>query len=119
MLDTNTAYQLATQWLAAVSVDVGELEKKYRPLCVQVTINETPGSWEARPASLNQTHLNKLPTFDVTWGGPENEDSPPVGVKIFGPTKELISLRMEDTRFSKRPPLVVTNALELNSSASP
>ena len=27
LLDTNTAYQLATQWLAAVSVDVGELEK--------------------------------------------------------------------------------------------
>jgi hypothetical protein len=116
LLDTNTAYQLATQWLAAVSVDVGELEKKYRPLSVQVTINEKPDSWEARPANSNQPHLKKLPIFDVTWGGAEDQDSPPIGVKIFGPTKELISLRMEDTRFSKRPPVTIPNAEKLNAS---
>ena len=83
-----------------------ELEKKYQSTSAQATFNDGPT-------------LKKIPVFDVTWGGPENEDSPPIGVKIFGPTKELISLRMEDTRFSKRPPLVITNALELNNLASP
>ena len=61
----------------------------------------------------------KLPIFDVTWGGPEDQDSPPIGVKIFGPTKELISLRMEDTRFSKRPPLLIPNAEALNGTVAP
>jgi len=61
LLDTNTAYQLATQWLAAVSVDVGELEKKYRPLSVQTTINGEPNSWETRPTNSNQPHQKNSP----------------------------------------------------------
>jgi len=113
-LDTNTAYQLATQWLASVSVDVGELEKKYRPISAQVIIKETFDSLEASNLFYNK----KLPIFDVTWGGPEDQDSPPVGIKILGPTKELISLRMEDTRFSKRPPINIPHAEELNAASA-
>lgn len=113
-LDTNTAYQLATQWLASVSVDVGELEKRYHPLSVQQTFYDQPAS----SATANPCDLKKLPIFNVTWGGPEDEDSPPIDIHILGPTKELIFLRMEDTRFCKRPPVNIPNAEALNGATT-
>ncbi len=125
LIDTNSAYQLATQWLAAVSVDVAALERKHKPLSVQQFYLDPPMSLEAY-VELRRTgqpipapHVKKpRPIFDVTWGGTA-DDTPAVWVEIFGVTKELIHLRMEDTSFLKRPPIVITNALELNAQPTP
>jgi hypothetical protein len=105
-IDERTAYELATQWLAAVHVDVMALEKEYKPLSVRAEYRTASGS------------RRKGPIFGVTWGGP-GETEPPVQVQILGTTKELIALRMEDTRFSRRSPIVITNAVELNSQTAP
>ena len=50
--------------------------------------------------------------FDITWGGHDG-CGPPVWVQILGPTRELLVLRMEDTRYSRRPPIVFTHGLAL------
>jgi hypothetical protein len=104
LIDTNGAYQLATQWLASVQVDVARLETEYKPLSIQA-------EW-LQPAK--SPAKGKVPIFSVTWGGP-SENQPPVSVQILGTTKELIALRVEDTRFSRRLPIVIPNAAELNS----
>ena len=109
-INTNQAYQMATQWLAAVDVDVSNLEKRYPALVVQHFAYDGPVAWKLGETPPLNTSRKLLPVFDVTWGGTA-ESSPPVWVEIYGATKELIHLRMEDTRYSKRPPIVITNEL--------
>jgi hypothetical protein len=109
-IDTNQAYQLATQWLAAADVDLAALEKRHLPLVEQHFVYSGPITWEFGKEPPPNTPKKLLPIFDVTWGG-ASESSPPVSVEIYGPTKELIHLRMEDTRYSKRQPIVITNEL--------
>lgn len=118
LVDTNGAYQLATQWLAAVSVDVPALEKKYK-----LNFNQwfywgreagVPDSeWNQHPPTTNKV---MMPIYDVRWG---EGDIPPVKVTVFGPTKELIVLEMNDISFSKRPPIVITNWEELLNIPDP
>jgi len=57
-----------------------------------------------------------LPIFDVKWG---EGDTPPVKVTVLGSTKELLELQINDVSFSKRPLLIITNAMELNSRPNP
>jgi hypothetical protein len=111
-VDTNGAYRLATQWLAAVQVDVAALERDYKPMVVQQAFCDPPLTLEQGLNPPANAPRKLLPIFDVTWGGPEH-CSPPVWVGVFGPTKELALLRMENTTYSRRPAIVVTNALEL------
>lgn len=125
LMDTNAAYTLATQWLAAISIDVPALESKYKSLSLQQAYCSPPLTpEEAMRMPLSATNLPpghkwvSLPIFDITWGG-KADDSPPVWVQIFGATKELLRIRMEDTSFSRRPPLTITNALELNTRPDP
>lgn len=110
-IDTNSAYALATQWLAAVEIDTEALEKKYLPRSVQLFYDENQSSSkspEAKPPAAAK--IKRLPIFDVTWGG-EADCDPPVWIQINGVTKELIHLRMEDTRFSKHRPLTLRNTI--------
>ncbi|MCC6820202.1 MAG: hypothetical protein IT579_05665 [Verrucomicrobia subdivision 3 bacterium] len=117
-INTNQAYQLATQWLAAVDVDITALEKRYPPMVAQQFAYVGPITWKLGEEPPPNTPRKLLPVFDVTWGGAA-ESSPPVWVEIFGATKELIHLRMEDTRYSKRSPIVITNELELIYTPDP
>lgn len=80
-IDTNGAYQIATNWLMAVDVDVQRLEKE-QPLTVKRL------SWSYTP----------LPIFEVSWGG-----KPAVSIWIAGDTKDLLHLRQEDDSYSRRP----------------
>lgn len=87
-IDTNGAYRLATQWLAAISVDVRALEKVHQPIITQA---EFMVSGKKRQA----------PVFNVTWGSPMFRE-PAVAMQIFGPNRELVSLAFMDTRFLNR-----------------
>ena len=122
-IDTNGAYTLATQWLAAISVDVKSLESRYRSQVTQMSYCSPPLTPDqamemTKDKSLPPGHkMVNLPIFDVTWGGTADQN-PPVWVQVFGVKKELIRLRMEDTTFLQRAPIVITNALELNSTSS-
>lgn len=116
LVDTNGAYQLATQWLASVSVDVTRLNQEQQVQVDQwyyMKIADDPWSYPVPPTTTNRT---LMPIYDVKWG---EGDVPPVKVTVFGPTKELIELQLEDTSYSRRPPLIITNALELNRVPDP
>jgi hypothetical protein len=122
LIGTNEAYQLAKQWLTAISIDVVALEKKYKPLVEQDWYLDPPLAYQnyrdIPKDFFKNAHKKFRPIFTVTWGGKE-DDSPPVLIKILGTSKELISLRMQDTTLSKRPPIVITNAVELNNRPDP
>ena len=111
------AHELATQWLAAVDVNVPALEKKYPP-----EVNRL------RVLPKNSTNIVEAPFYFVHWGWQyftNNDDNhtisstPLVEVKILGTTKEFVELHMLDTSFSRRPLLLVTNALELIRTPNP
>jgi hypothetical protein len=119
LVDSNGAYQLATQWLTSVAVDVPSLQQKY-PVNVRQWFfwgkpeNLPKDQWSM--PQITSTNKTMLPIFDVRWG---EGDTPPVKVTVLGSTKELLELRMEDCSFSKRTPIVITNAMELDSIPDP
>lgn len=117
-VDTNGAYFLATQWLAAIEVDVAALERDFKPVVDQQGFYDPPLPPDRAFNPPANAPRRLRPIFDVTWGGPEH-CSPPVWVRIFGPTKELVCLRMENTTYSRRPSIVITNALELCELPAP
>jgi hypothetical protein len=100
------AYQLATQSLAAVSVDVAAMEKKLKPRVWRQPYRYPEGT----------TNEVLLPFFYVQWG---QGDSPALKVTIDGTTKEVLGISMQDTSFSRRPPLVIPNARKLNDTPDP
>ena len=129
LIDTNGAYNLATQWLAAISVNISSLEKKHKPQVSQEYFLDSPISVEdlyqsirtngpGSISSLSESNRVYLPIYNVTWGGGV-DDTPPIWVQIFGVTKEMIHIRMEDTTFLMRQPIVITNAVELNTRPDP
>lgn len=114
LLDTNSAYQLATQFLAKISVDVPKLERKYSPIIFQPS--------EKRQFGEGDSNNVIIPLFLIGWESqrqlsmnrlqrPGGLD--PVFVEILGTTKELLSLHIRDTNFFLQPPLILTNAGEL------
>jgi len=116
LIDTNGAYQLATQWLAAVDVNMAALEK------LKWTAHQL--HYLARGA----TNAVALPLYYVDFGskhfpaaGPnlKDFDEPLVSVEVLGTTKELQDLTMNDTSLSQRPLMLITNALELIRTPNP
>lgn len=56
------------------------------------------------------------PIYVVSWltkGKPHYSAGGGASVELFLPTKTLLSLRVEDSKYILRPPLVVTNLAEL------
>ena len=99
-LDTNEAYLLATQWLAAVSMDVDKLNHDY-PVIVEVEhdyIQSPPGKF--------------VPVYDVYWAK-ERHNGSVASVRLFTPTKTLLQLCVEDPKYILRQPLVFTNPASL------
>ena len=96
-LDTNTAYQLATQWLAAVSMDVSQLNAD----C----------NLHIHPTALNgqgaEAHF--LPVYWVFWTKGAEGHGSVASVELFAPTKTLMQLRVEDSKYILRKPLLFTN----------
>ncbi len=103
-IGTNEAYQMATQWLAAVEVNVGLLEKKYgaQKRVEQAYIWNPPGS----------TNKSMLPIFTVSWG---NDSTHYVAeVRVLGITKELLSLRVGEPTITRRRPLVISTVADFD-----
>jgi hypothetical protein len=115
LINSNGAYQLATQWLASVDIDVNALGKNYKPKIEQAFFWNQPGlNVQHPPGDTNKT---LLPIFNVTWG--TNWANYPGQVRILGTTKELMELRVGDSTLSRRPLLIITNAIELNNIPDP
>ena len=106
LIDKEQAYQLTTQWLSAVFIDVPALDKKFKVRVTQPFHYNLP----------NSNNKEVLPVYEVKWG---EEGHPAINVTILGPTKELMRLDINDLSFSKRPSLVIPNADELNSRPDP
>jgi len=115
LIDTNGAYQLATQWLAVVDVDMTALNK------LKWTVNQL--HYRARGA----TNYVTLPLYYVNFGNKHTPasgnlhayDEPLVSVEILGTTKELQDLTINDLSLSRRPLLLITNALDLARTPNP
>jgi hypothetical protein len=98
--DTNQAYQLATQWLTAVSMDVKALNRDY-----SVVIETDHDYIITLPGKF-------VPIYDVYWHDKERTGSV-ASVRLFTPTKTLLELRVEDPKYILRKPLVFTNLVAL------
>lgn len=106
-IDTNAAYQLATQWLAAVHMDVKGLNRDCR---VSTTVDTD--YVQAPPGKF-------VPIYWIAWI-PTNGDSPcAADVRLFTPTKALLQLRVEDPKYILRRPLVFTNLAALFPGVAP
>ena len=108
-VDTNAAYQLATQWLAAVSIDVAGLNRDFS-LSIETDnlyVRPPPGKF--------------VPVYSVAWCKP-HEQNPNIvyasgtprwrviaSVRLFLPTKTLIQVRVEDPKYILRPPVTFSN----------
>ncbi|MGH7951236.1 MAG: hypothetical protein ACREFE_04870 [Limisphaerales bacterium] len=115
LIDTNGAYQLATQWLAAVDIDMAALRK------LKWTVNQL--HYKAKGA----TNYVTLPLYYVDFGNKHFPasgnlrafDEPLISVEILGTTKELQNLMIHDLSFSCRPLLLITNTLDLVRTPNP
>jgi hypothetical protein len=98
LIGTNEAYQVASNWLDRLEVDLAALERRHPPHVMQARL-------EGEQTPDGRTAL--VPRFEVAWG--TNMWEPVVWVSIFGPTKEPLRIRIEDTAFLKRPKGLVKN----------
>ena len=119
LIDANGAYQLATQWLVSVSVDVAKMERKDKASFNQWHFNGAPEDipkedWKLD--SVQSTNITMLPIFDVQWGEGEAFAAK---VTVIGTTKDMFRLEVRDETLSKRPLLAVPNAVELNELPEP
>lgn len=109
LIDTNGAYQLATQWLAAADMNMTALNQQK---CVVHQLSYLP---------LRATNAVVLPLYYVDYdnihhaasGNLNSLENTLVSVEILGTTKELQDLLINDLSLSRRPVLLITNAIEL------
>ena len=100
-MDTNEAYQFATQWLAAVSMDVAALNRD----CAVIVQPDRD--------YVHPPQGKFVPVYYVCWRkrntGAGRVADVPAGVRVFTPDQTLLQLRVEDPKYILRPPLVFTN----------
>jgi hypothetical protein len=94
-LDTNAAYQLATQKLASVSMDVPSLSR-------DCDVHIVPLKGEG-----NQSKPSLLPVYWIYWSKRGNTEGSVASVEVFLPTRMILTLRVEDGHYISRPPIQV------------
>ena len=107
-LNTNSAYSLATQWLAAVSMDVAGLNRD----CVMHVAPES--YWNRFRWNTLFTNATFTPIYSVYWI-PRQTTNGLVAAELdlFAPDRTLLTLRIEDPKYILRKPLHFTNLDEL------
>lgn len=114
-ITANEAYQLATQWLGAISMDVAALERQFSKKISQESYSANSQSLLV-PHGRNPSHRDPIRTtvvyVKITWGEAWQkpyDPRPPVQVTLLGNTKELIDLQLANRSFLQRPLIVATN----------
>lgn len=100
-IDNDSAYQLATQWLAAVHMDVAALN---RDCHVNVKVNSY---WQG---GVKWRHF--VPIYDIVWQSSQHaaeHNSSAASVTVFTPTESLVDLSVHESKYILRKPLVITN----------
>ena len=103
LMDTNAAYQLANQWLRATSMDIERLNRD----CILRVHAYTESNRSEDPERF-------LPVYWVYWTRAA-ETWRRASVELFAPTKTLMQLRVEDSRYILRKPVQFTNLGSLTS----
>jgi hypothetical protein len=99
-MDTNAAFQLAVRWLSQASMDVQALNRD----CNVSVLPFTPQGPKGRYF---------VPLYWVYWTiGAEGRGSV-ASVELFSPSESLMQLRVEDSKYILRKPLVLTNLASL------
>jgi hypothetical protein len=108
-MDTNAAYQLATQWLAAASMDVRALSREYHLLIEtdHLYVRPPPGNFVPVYSVAWCKPFQPLPGIIYASGTPQWD--PVASVRLFLPTKTLIQLCVEDPKYILRAPVTFTN----------
>lgn len=110
-LDTNSAYQLATQWLATLRIDVKALNAECE---VQTDIDR---HWnELKPGEeFTKTNATFVPIYYVSWLSTNQSEiiRSKAQVHLFLPTKTLLQLNVGDAKYILRQPLIFTNLAAL------
>ena len=102
VIDTNGAWELATNWLAKLDVNVPALETKYRRKMMQ---------WRYYPQGEGGPVV-MLPVFQAEWHGKilrsqPNQERAAVALTVFGATKELLEYHVYDDSLFSRPALQI------------
>jgi len=110
-LDTVTPYQLATQWMAAASIDVAGLNRDCK---VQVALEP----WVNGLATLGDKPSGSfVPVYFIWWkplhphemGRRMGDDVEAAHVELYLPAKKLLQFGVSDPKYNLRKPLVITN----------
>ena len=103
-LNTNAAYSLATQWLAAVSMDVAGLNRD----CVMHAAPAT--HWNRFRWNTPFTNVTFTPIYEVYWIPRQSTNIQIAAtVELFAPDKTLLELRVEDPKYILRKPFHFTD----------
>jgi hypothetical protein len=101
LIGTNEAYKMATNWLAAIDVDLERLTKEQS---VEVKQLVALGNLVTPIFSLEWGNpAEKLPASGEARHRHPNYMYPRIKMLIAGDTKRLLELRQEDISYSKRP----------------
>lgn len=92
-------YLLATQWLRKASMDVDALNRD----CLLVI----------QPEGISEKRDRFVPAYFVRWIKEGQSDRSVASVRLFMPTKTLLQMRVEESKYILRPPLVSSNLEEL------
>jgi hypothetical protein len=97
-MDTNGAYELATQFLTAVSMDVAGLNKDCE---LSIAPCAPPG----------KDHF--VPLYWVYWTKGGQGHGSEAAVELFAPSRTLINLHVSAVKYNLRKSIVVTNLLHV------
>jgi hypothetical protein len=115
-MNTNSAYQLASRWLAAVSMDVKGLNRDCK---VHVALSPF---WNGLVHLGEKPQKQFVPIYFVWWTSPTNDlegHGNVAYVELFAPTKTLLQLCVSDPKYILRKPLEFTNLDSLLPGTAP
>jgi hypothetical protein len=108
-MNTNEAYNMAATWMTAAHMDIDSLN---RECALKVQIDPF-----ANKDPKNKEYF--VPIYEINWLSAKNQHQgfgSVASVKVFAPTKTLMSLRVLDSKYILRDPLLFTNLNELLSA---